>query len=310
MKITKWDGKPITKPGWYSNISIERYHAANMCDGPAVSSSNLRTCWLKSPAHMYAEWAENPEAEPRESTRAMILGAAAHHLLLGEEEFKLKFIGRPETYRDLKTAVEKPWNNNSHACQDWNAMQEAAGKVIVTVKELKAIVEMAKSLSLEPLVQEGLLRGEVETSGFFKDDETGLWVKVRPDVIPSGGDFVDLKTATEVTTIALMSAIRSYSYHQQGALVWEACEAFGHPFESFMLLFVETTRPFCARTVPLFDDDLARGRMQNRAMLRTIRKCLDTNHFPGPGEGELRALPLSNDERTRIDERLKLEGVA
>jgi len=37
MKITKWNGKPITKPGWYSGIPIETYHSAGICDGKAVS---------------------------------------------------------------------------------------------------------------------------------------------------------------------------------------------------------------------------------------------------------------------------------
>ena len=59
MQVTKWNGKKITKAGWYSGIPIERYHSADLCDGPAVSSSNLRTCWSKSPKHMFAEWCEN-----------------------------------------------------------------------------------------------------------------------------------------------------------------------------------------------------------------------------------------------------------
>ena len=186
MKVTKWDGKPISKQGWYSGISLDRYHSAGMCDGPAVSSSNLRTCWLKSAAHMFDEWAENPDAEPRESTRNMILGAASHHLLLGEEGFKLRYVAQPETYRDKVTAQEKPWNNNAGVCRDWHEKQREQERTVVTVKELKSIVEMARSLALEPLVQQDLLRGYVETSGFFKDTETGLWVKVRPDVVPSG----------------------------------------------------------------------------------------------------------------------------
>ena len=308
LQVTKWNGKPITKPGWYSGIPLERYHSANMCDGPAVSSSNLRTCWIKSPAHMHAEWCENPDAEPRETTRNMILGSAAHHLMLGEEGFKLKYVAQPEIYRDKVTAQEKPWNNNANACRDWHAKQAVEGRTVVTVKELKVIVEMARSLALEPLVQEGLLQGYVETSGFFKHKQTGLWVKVRPDVVPSGPDFVDMKTASDVTTVALMSAIRSYAYHQQGALIWEMCDAIGQPFESFLLLFIETARPFCARTVPLVDDDLARGREQNGVMLRKIASCIETKHWPGPSEGDMRPLPLSNDERARIDERLKYEG--
>jgi hypothetical protein len=43
-------------------------------------------------------------------------------------------------------------------------------------------------------------------------------------------------------------------------------------------------------------------------MLRQIAACIAAKHWPGPGEGDLRPLPLSNDERARIDARLKHEG--
>jgi len=310
VEVTKWDGKRISRPGWYSNVPIEKYHAPEMCDGPAVSSSDLRTCYHKSPAHMFCRWAENPKAEERTPTRSMILGAAAHHLLLGEEGFKLKFVAQPELYRDRKTAEEKPWNNNATVCKDWKAKHEDAGRTVVTIKELRVIVEMARSLALEPLVKEGLLSGHIECSGFFKDRETGLWIKVRPDVVPMGGEFVDLKTAAEVTTPALMSSVRSFGYNQQGALIWEACEALELPFQSFMLLFVETAAPFCARMVPMPDEDIRLGRRQNRHALRRIKSSLDADHWPGPGEGELIALGLSKDERERIQSHLASEGMS
>ena len=310
MEVIQWDGEPITQPGWYAGIPLERYHSAGICDGIAVSSSNLRTLWSKSAKHMHAQWAENPKAEPRTVTRAMLLGAAAHHLLLGEEGFKLKFIAQPETYTDKKTGLQKPWHNGADACKAWNAKQEDAGRIVIKVEELDCIVEMARSLALEPLVNEGLLSGYVECSGFIKDEETDLWIKVRPDVIPPTDDvFVDLKTTAEVTTPALQSSIRNFGYHQQGALIWQVCETLGLPFSSFMLMFVETTNPWCARTVPLAEDDLGRGRQMNRFALREIRKSVDLNHFAGPGEGELRELPLSHDERARIDARLKHEGL-
>ena len=309
MHVAEWNGEPISRPGWYSGISIERYHSANICDGIAVSSSDLRTCWLRSPAHMFAKWAENPKAEERDVTRPMILGQAAHHLLLGEDHFDLKFVAQPETYTDKKTGEVKPWTYNANVCKDWRSKQHEAGREVVTVKELDVIVGISRSLALEPLVNEGLLKGHVECSGFFKDEETGLWLKVRPDVVPvTGDDFIDLKTATDVTTIALMSSIRVYSYHQQGALVWEVCEGLEHPFDSFTLMFTETANPFCARMVPLPEEDLKLGREQNRLMLRWIKECIETNHFPGPGEGELRSFGLSGDERARIKERLKHKG--
>jgi len=310
MIITKWNGKPITKPGWYSGIPIDRYHSRGICKGLAVSSTDLRTCWSKSAAHMFSTWVENPKAIPRKTTRAMILGAAAHHLFLGEDGFRLRFSKQPATYRDRTTAETKPWNGNAKPCRQWAAEQTKLGRVIVTQAELEHIVGMARSLTLEPLINAGILRGHIEVSGFFKHPETDLWVKVRPDVIPTdGGDYVDLKTAAEVTSPALQYAIRAYAYHQQAALIWEAVEVIDPtaPFQFFTLMFIETAPPYCARAVPVDPDDLARGRLQNRAMLRKIASCIREDHWPGPAENDLRSLPLATDERARIDARLTRE---
>lgn len=310
MKINKWDGKPISKPGWYSDVPIEKYHGPNMCAGPAVSSSNLRTCWLKSPAHVFHTWAENPNREERDSTSAMVLGAVSHHVLLGEDDFLTKYVAQPESYPDKKTGELKPWTYAANTCKDWRAQQVEAGRTVVTVKQLDAIVGMSKSLASDALVQQGMLRGHVETSGFFKDRETDLWIKVRPDVVPTDGpDFVDLKTTTDVTSHALQYTMRAYGYHQQGGLVWEVCEALDQPFTSFWLLFAESAAPYCARSIQITVDDLARGRKQNRVELRRIADCIATGHWPGPGEGEYRELPLGHDERDRIDTRLKLAGL-
>ena len=304
MKVTKWNGKPISKPGWYSDIPIERYHSAGMCVGPAVSSSNLRTCWSKSPAHMYVQWAENPNKIDKAPTSQMLLGAISHHLMLGEDGFKLKYIPYPATYRDKVTAAEKPWHNGAGPCKEWVAKQEKAGKIPFKGDLLDSILEMVKSMQTVPLVQSGALRGRVEHSGFWKDSQTGLWIKVRPDVIPvSDADFVDLKTAADVTTVALMSSIRSYGYHMQGSLIWEVCEQLGQPFESFWMMFIETAAPYCARAVKMNFDDLGIGRQQNRWMLNKIANCIDTGIWPGPeGPEELR---LSSDERERIEARFK-----
>jgi hypothetical protein len=311
MKITKWDGTPISKPGWYSGIPIERYHSAGICIGKAVSSSNHRTQWRHSEAKMFSEWCENPEAEPKKPSREMVLGSAGHHLLLGEDHFWRRYIKRPETYNDRKTGEVKKWHNGAGPCQDWNAKQAKAGMVPVTVDELQTVIAMSRSLAIAPVVKEGLLKGEVEISGFFLDQETGLWVKVRPDVIPTAsGEYCDLKTTQEVTTVAIQKTIRNFGYHMQGALVWEACNMLGVPFDSFYLMFVETTVPYCARAVPLHDNDLNRGRMQNRYARLKIAAALATGHWPGPGEDEpLRPLPLAKDEQERIDMRLKYAGL-
>jgi hypothetical protein len=308
LTITPWDGQPISQPGWYSGIPIERYHSAGICDGIAVSSTNLRTCWSESPRHMHHKWCENPKHEQKKPTPAMILGQAAHHLFLGEDDFGQKFIAQPEFYPDKKTGELKKWTMAADWCKAW--MFQHQKFTVVTVKEFDAIVEMAKSLRLNAMVDDGALNGHIECSGFFKHADTGLWVKVRPDVIPpTSGDFVDLKTASEVITPALQYSMRKYGYHQQGALIWETCNALGAPFTEFTLMFIETVAPYCARDVSVTPDDIDLGRRQNLWALRAIKGCIDNDYWWGPGEGDPRPLALANDERARIDARLKSEGL-
>lgn len=310
MKIVK--GKlPITKPGIYSSIDIEDYHSAKAVpDGEyAVSSTDLRRAWV-SMAHMYDGWAHNPDRAERKPTRAMILGAVSHHILLGEDKFSTKFIAEPLEYRSLKTAKMVDWNNNADVCKEWHAKQRAAGRVVVKQDDLLKLVGMARSLALEPLVKNGILEGAVECSGFFRDAETGLWVKVRPDIIPNtGGDYVDVKTIADISDRGIRRSIGDAGYHQQGALVWEWAETLKMNFETFTLAFIESARPFCARMIPVDNDDMARGRLQNRSALRKIAHCIDKGHWPGPGEGQLHSLNVPMAQREAIDAQLKAEGL-
>ena len=43
MIVTPYDGQPITTPGIYSGVSMDRYHGPDLCAGPSISSSGLRT---------------------------------------------------------------------------------------------------------------------------------------------------------------------------------------------------------------------------------------------------------------------------
>ncbi len=303
---------PIRQPGIYSGISLDDYHSAKVIpEGEyAVSSTDLRLAWSKSLAHCVDQWAHNPNRKPREETRPMLLGRAAHHLLLGEDRFSTEFIAQPTEYRDLKTAQYKPWHNGADVCKEWNAQQARAGRTIVKQDELEKIIGMAKSLALEPLVKDGILEGAVECSGFVKHPPTGLWVKIRPDVIPTrSGDIVDVKTIADITDRGIKSRIREASYHMQAGLMWLAFELLGFNFESFTLVFLESDRPFCTRMIPLEDEDLARGRQQCELMLRKVAECIALGSWPGPGQGELKSLWLPVEERLRIDARLQSEGM-
>src|SRR5882672_1168301 len=199
MKAIKWNSKPITKPGLYSGIPLERYHSADICDGPSVSSSGLRLCFSKSPAHFYAKWPGNPNFAEDEDKPHFILGRALHHLTLGEANFQKQFCVQPDEYPDAKSGELKKWTYGAGYCKEWRLKMHKAGLSILTPSDVASIRGMATTLSTHPLVKLGVLNGMIEYSMFWKDKETGLWLKSRPDAIPdTSTDFVDLKTTLSV----------------------------------------------------------------------------------------------------------------
>lgn len=298
MTPTQWDRRPISAPGIYAGIPIDDYHRGDICDGPSVSSSGLRTMFRKSPAHFWATSPLNPERIEEPESAAFTLGRAAHHLLLGEDDFSTLYIARPARFGDYRTNEAKAWK----------AEQEAAGRTCLLPAQLDAIRGMARALAAHSLIEAGILNGAIEQSIFWKDEETGVWLKSRPDAIPNwSGDFADLKTAESVITEALEHALAAYGYPQQAALLADGFEAITQKkLTSFSLVFVEKTPPYCVRVVTLKDADLERGRQQNRAALRVFARCLERGRWPGPGGTDAEYIGIPSWDTKKIEDRLML----
>lgn len=283
-----WDGKPISKPGIYTRVPMSKYHSGKLCDGPNVTSSGLRKIFSESPAHFWATCPLNPERVEEEETTALILGRAAHHLLLGEDDFSTLFVMRPD-----KIGSEA-WHGNKTVCKAWLIEQEKEGRTVLTRDQLETIRGMAKSLASHPLIQAGILNGAIEQTFAWRCKETGYWKLARPDNVPNdSGDFCDLKTIASVSTHSIQSAIAERSYHQQGAMVCEGWHALTGSSEStFTLIFVEKSPPYCVRIVSLWTEDLARGERQNLAAMETFAKCLEEKTWPGPGRADAEYIAL------------------
>lgn len=311
MKTVQWGGKQITRPGIYAGIPLAKYHDADICDAPSISSSHLRRLFSKSPAHFYAEWPGNPDYVEQRDKPHFILGRAVHHLFLGEKNFRSLFCIQPEEYPDRNTGVLKKWTYGSIYCQRWRDRMQRNGLSILTQNDFDNIRGMADSLARHTIVMDGALNGSIERSAFWKDKETGLWIKIRPDAIPTTSvDFVDLKTTTSVLYHDMQSAIGEYGYNQQGALICEGAKRIlGIDNPSFALVFIETTKPWCVRVVTLKDNELDRGEKQNRYALDTIARCLKSGKWPGPGgeRADAEHIELPTWKQTQIDTKLQFE---
>lgn len=295
----KWDGKKISKNGVYDGVPMHAYHS-DLCVGPSVSSGGLRTIFNQSPAHYFVKSYLNPNRIEEEDSDAFVLGRAAHHLLLGEDDFSTLFIGRPEKYDSWRTKEAKEWRSD----------QEGLGRTCLLPSQIEQIRGMARALAAHPLIRAGILNGEVERSIVWRDEETGIWCKSRPDAIPNdSGDFADLKVCASVSDHALRSAIAEYGYHQQGAFVGEGSRVvLNLKMVSFSLVCVEKKPPHCVRVVTLKDGDIERGTRQNKAALRIVANCLKANDWPGPGRADGDYIELPSWAQASIDSQLQFMG--
>lgn len=287
-------GEIVTAPGVYL-MPLDWYHDQS-CDGPSASSSGLRTIFGASPAHYWISSSLNPDRIEEEPSEALILGRAAHHLFLGEREFSSIFVIRPDQAPDGRA-----WNGNNLTCKSWFADQKAAGLTVLKPEQVEQIKGMRAGLERHPLVQAGILDGAIEHSLIWRDEETGVWLKARPDAIPNAsGDFADLKTTADVTPRGIQKAIDDGRLDMQAALVkWGAKAVLGIEMNEFSLVFVEKTPPHCVEIRTVRPDDIREAEEDLRAALRLFARCVKENHWPGPGGSRSDAAYISVSEFTR-----------
>lgn len=316
------EGQKVTEPGIY-DMPIGIYHS-QCTDGPSLSSTGIRRL-LKSPAHFWKFSELNPHRVEEDDKEAFVLGRAAHHLLLGEREFRKHFTIQPDTYRDPDTGKSKAWNNNATVCRDWHADMAAAGLTVLTAKQIERIKGMAGLLPWQkgmtncgllntPLVAEaGALSGEIERSLFWKLGD--VWLKARPDAIPGdSNDYADLKTISPRSEEGLNDrdlerAVRENKLFVQGAMVGMGSSAvLARQMSGFHLIFVDTGDVHAVAPVTLEDEDIIRGERAVFVAIEIFNRCMTTGVWPGPTArlADARKLPVAGFGREAFDRQLDI----
>lgn len=259
----------ITQPGRYA-ISIDAYHHdAKLCDGPSISASGLKAI-AECPAKFWAFSCLNPKRIERKDSKALDLGRAAHALVLGEPEFACHFIISP--FDDFKPKVAREW-------------RDAQTLTILKEDDFKTVRAMADAQRASPVVMQAFEKGDAEISLIWKDRETGIWLKSRPDWLPHDPKMcfvVDYKSATTIEPRRLSNDAFKFGYHVQAALQMDAVQivlGIKNPC-GIAHVVQEKDAPHLADLRMFQPEALDYGRLIYRKALRTFADCLASGKWP------------------------------
>ncbi len=284
--ITLAHDEQITKPGVY-RIPIQRYHNdPDLCDGPSISSSGLRAI-LDCPAKYWAHSPYNPDRRDPPPKQVFTIGKAAHAIILEGELPEDEFVISPYGEHRTKEARE------------WKASMEAEGIAILKESELAEITDMHKALLADPLIP-SMFEGEIECSLVFQDEETGIWIKNRPDAIPNDDTLADLKFVADASTTAIWRDVTKYRYHMQMALGGLAMrKVLGRKIQNYALVFCEKTWPHVTNIAALDSEAIIWGHRQNRLAINEFARRMKDKDWPGYELGPV-TVSLTDFEKKRL----------
>jgi PDDEXK-like domain of unknown function (DUF3799) len=263
----------VSVPGVYE-MDIDTYHTQKACAGASISSGGLRKIDRECPAKFYATSDLNPKAFPGKDTKSLSFGRAAHCLMLGEPEFDKKFIISP--FDNFTTKEARAWRDSQQ-------------RQIVKLGEMSVINDMVAAQKASSDVSRAFTHGAPEKSLIWKDEETGVWLKSRPDWLPTKPEdrlIAEYKTADSIKPSLLSAAAFNYGYEMQAALLLDGVQATMGVIPSGVAFIVQEKEPPYLVEARIFTpEQVDFGRMQYRRALRIFADCLQTGVWPSYSEG-------------------------
>jgi exodeoxyribonuclease VIII len=260
--------------GRFEGIPSETYHnemnyAYSRSDVDAVSTS---------PSNLILK-----RKGPKVESDALLFGKAFHARMEfhdTQNEY-LKLVAVPPS-DDRRTVAGKA----AHAKFE----EESKGKLILDPKEWDVLENMLLAVKAHPDANALLqARGKVEETFVWRDPDTGVVCKCRPDKrlleAPPGLPehlIIDWKTTRGCDPYELKKSVAEFRYHVQAAFYLDGIRTvLGHDVGPFVNVFIEKGYGFNVVLGVLTDDAIEEGRRIYKANLQRIAECEKTGIWPG-----------------------------
>jgi hypothetical protein len=235
---------------------------------PGLSSTDLRK--IRKNAEQWKYEQDNPPEE----TEPMFQGTAIHCAVLEPKRFRNVYVETPKFDRRTKQGKAD--------AEQWQADNE--GMIGLNPDEWRMCLKIIEQTQRNETVAK-LLNGKHEVSIFWEDVPSGILLKARLDCLGNGW-VVDLKSTKDASYDPFSRSIGTYKYHMQAAHYLEGgSKALKETLSRFVFIAVERTPPYSIACYQLDLDAINKGRAENREALDKYIGCMQTNKWPGYGEG-------------------------
>jgi hypothetical protein len=252
-------------------------------------------------------WVNGREVE---ETASMRYGSAVDVLYLTPSEFSDYYSLTPRTYpaptKKDETAT-KPWTMQANYCKQWVADQKAAGKEVISTRDLmaaKAAVSVLEKHEVAAYLRSGC-SSQTVCQWDWEDPVTGIVVplKCMIDLEPPDADYLaDFKTTNDASLAGFRKTAAWLRYDLQGAFYLWGYRLCVRDVSQFAFIVSESKKPFPAAAYHLTPRDLAIGAHGGRTRWGEVKgffqilslycKCLDSGIWPQLNNGELKSLDL------------------
>lgn len=273
--------------GKYTELSNEEYHAHT----DSISRSAIMD-FMQSPRKYWANYL-NPNRPSKKTTEAMEFGENFHQMILEPKNFNeqtcleiklnelpkcglLRDLGRDE-YDRQKAHLDQVKLQNEILQTEYDVLN--AGLKCIKQEDFQKMNDMRDSLQANAEAWDLLSEGKYENSYFWKDEDTDILLKARPDILHSSV-IVDLKTARDASPRGFQNAMCYGGYHIQAAMILDAIKAIdGHDINTFINIVIEKEYPYAVGVYIIDTRAINLGRAKYKAALHGIKQAREKNEF-------------------------------
>lgn len=163
-------------------------------------------------------------------------------------------------------------------------------RTVLSQEQWDQLHNMREATLAHPAARALLTRqGTAELSVYWKDKETGVLCRCRPDFW-TGNILVDLKSTDDASPDGFKRSIAKFGYDTQDAFYQDGVAAAGKPAQAFVFIAVEKGarvvdgKPLGVGVYMLDEASRAIGRAKYRDALRTYADCTASGVWPCYGD--------------------------